>query len=1390
MKILYVVLGDISEEYYKIWKSHFQNVSDKKYLIVNHTQTDKKILNHRIPNSDILINYCINENHIRTKWGGLSVVYASLMAIQYGIMLSEESIDFCVFIPFDCLPLYHFNEMEKILSSINSSKKYYCYPFGETSYDDVINNGMTLPSVAICSQWIILNRNQLYDYYDEELILNKNRLYEKVNNKDNKLSIEDQIKPIRESPTNFIKYHKILREYWNNGKRKNVMQNYITDPSFFDVALGSSSQSGGTYDENFFCIYPEKKTYANIHKQHKDYTERTPEHKKLSEQKKVRVKNIKRNIENHLGLSGINLDKIEKSLIKIPFLKKDTTSNITNVYTYYDPLEKMSGGNCPVYVNHKMFSFGCKAKITSIWINNFKLNNELVIKNVDNELYKELYDLQQAYLELYNNNNLFLKKKKYLEDLENLYNYIKDNHEILNLPEINVGVRDHPVEFVFESHLDIKCALAYFRLLEYISMIRSKKNSDIFIPYDTKYNFINTWSLISGEYDIEKMTTEFNDYINWIDLGINVPKIIFQSGRNTNEPKKFYSQVYYVQYPLYINDHISNALDSGCLFFRKLIFSKKKFSMKNKINNFFMDIQLRVFDSLNKNTIFEFPAMNEFSTEVSRVKIIPIKKINYEINKEKINLEIYKNHEITLKNQQIQMQLQNLQISQEQRRISVPTFEINHTEDKYEFRALNLSNRKVESIAEMILTLENLLNRTIDIVFQVGLKRIKNEHTNYDFVVIGGKNFEVVLGKKNYMLSFDYDIHLLNSGSNIQNFGDALASIINTSTKQTGDLKFFGMYIYNILKKYNFVTEEEIDYYKNESLYYYGTRGQVSINSLFIKLKLRNDLIINKSTNSYHRFYDIDIDIDKDKDNNFYYYFPISDIDHERDINLGIDLSKISIFSDYNSIKYAPYEYVVYNLIQYLCLENRNFKIEKMKFKIDKICNISEYSLDFLLNFIDKKNIIIPKTLSHQDLRFVCNDTNTIETCCDNVIGVKNFLSLKQLFGYNEYLHKKGENILQIINKFFEFLNSYITDNRIILEQKRDNNVILDKNKENTNFIYINNNNINNTIGIQIPQLLTYLEKEDKSKSLYNYTDAEYFVYNEYLLNRHLYPGYLEDKNIEKNINNMSQIIINAYNVQNINHNIKDEFFVYSVRHFVIIDSSPNGIFFTPEKSHIDQEIYFPFFISTSTITNFEYYSFLKEGAFIMKIKISKNQSPNNWIIVDEYSANKSEKEVIINNGSYFKITDVKYQFIKIGTNSDEYREIIVLEADLLPENYVPVNSIQVGGRNKIINTIDSSGNPNILLYDVTYNPDIGLNIEEDIKFQNEIIENIIRYKKIEKNIINPNDITNQIINREKEESRKLVASKVGGTINNIYKNKHDKYLGKIKNLKKKFKKS
>jgi hypothetical protein len=115
----------------------------------------------------------------------------------------------------------------------------------------------------------------------------------------------------------------------------------------------------------------------------------------------------------------------------------------------------------------------------------------------------------------------------------------------------------------------------------------------------------------------------------------------------------------------------------------------------------------------------------------------------------------------------------------------------------------------------------------------------------------------------------------------------------------------------------------------------------------------------------------------------------------------------------------------------------------------------------------------------------------------------------------------------------------------------------------------------------------------------------------------------------------------NQYIQTNLLGLLKDEFFLFSIRHFDSFGSMADSI-------KVGDELNFPYYISTSyanTFFNFENWAGITDNTYenrvIFIIKIKKT-SPN-WMFIGKSGCIPSQYEVVINKNTSLKVTDIRY---------------------------------------------------------------------------------------------------------------------------------------------------
>jgi hypothetical protein len=136
---------------------------------------------------------------------------------------------------------------------------------------------------------------------------------------------------------------------------------------------------------------------------------------------------------------------------------------------------------------------------------------------------------------------------------------------------------------------------------------------------------------------------------------------------------------------------------------------------------------------------------------------------------------------------------------------------------------------KINNILEFYNFLERILVEVMENIFFAGLQESTNK---YPLVLIGGKAINQYISLNKLSSSFDFDIHIYDDYTgkniNIATCGNDIVNNINNCLdfNFSGEprLYLFRLYIFDILKKYGLVTDNEFNHYKNEQLFSFGYR--------------------------------------------------------------------------------------------------------------------------------------------------------------------------------------------------------------------------------------------------------------------------------------------------------------------------------------------------------------------------------------------------------------------------------------------------------------------------------------------------------------------------------------------------------------------------------------
>jgi hypothetical protein len=380
-----------------------------------------------------------------------------------------------------------------------------------------------------------------------------------------------------------------------------------------------------------------------------------------------------------------------------------------------------------------------------------------------------------------------------------------------------------------------------------------------------------------------------------------------------------------------------------------------------------------------------------------------------------------------------------------------------------------LQNNKILTLNNLIKHLKYLLVDIIDDNMKFALKEYYNNDNDYYYLLpkyylTGEKAINSIINYKRLNKSFDFNIHLYKKDDNISKIEinmfsvKILKTLIQEFNKDNEYAKYMRAIIFNKLKIYNLVDDDDKEHYISEQLFYYGTKVDDDlnlINSLFIKIKLKENLFINshnkvvKYTNDAKELEEIDKVIYKYNGPNII-YLPFTYItcdklspllkisDKSINFNSNDNLESIDyLLYKYDNIYYSNYLYNLYYLLYYICVNED--KRDSNLLKINKISNPNNYNLTFIKSISD----YVIEQLYTLFLKQIKAIKDNIKIKIDNKT-----LFLKE-DDYTKYIKKLEKNILIIGNKS---LDKYLSLSSIaynivdIYENKRSNILNIKKN--------------------------------------------------------------------------------------------------------------------------------------------------------------------------------------------------------------------------------------------------------------------------------------------------------------------------------------------------------
>ena len=646
---------------------------------------------------------------------------------------------------------------------------------------------------------------------------------------------------------------------------------------------------------------------------------------------------------------------------------------------------------------------------------------------------------------------------------------------------------------------------------------------------------------------------------------------------------------------------------------------------------------------------------------------------------------------------------------------NIETYEVNEIYD--------LTGKKIEKLIDLYGLINDLLRDIIDIVVKSNLSDINDLPQKYSYQVFGGKAFERIMNPlHDNIRTFDFDIELEESIERITEFTRGLTYKINSYVNyEYGPMRRF---IKNILFKYNLIDDTCFDHYdKKKYIFFYGTYELTSGKK---ELGIFIDLLFKKNLFMKGDFYS---NINSYPQHNIIYY-PICNIKTSIHVNPKI----------HTGINYAP---IPNTLLGFIHAIINNVKLEKNIRRIESLKNKMMYLCNTDFNF--PKNDITFNEQKKLDKKLLKEfDYNDID---NNIINLKKY--------FNNIT--SGEKLLEkLVDIYYDTYDQYLFD-----INKNNCNIFLDNHKMDTFMAGIDTE-------FYLEQIKDILETIDKKydKSVYEYTGGQYTYINLYcqlkavgLDERRVIKNYLTD--VDKN----KKYVINMQNLYNelrkneeyikyVDMLFKDEFEVISFQTFLYFNNPLGNISdvtsLMPERGNI---IYMPNFLSTSydVFPGWKTYSTHTKVLYRIKIK-NKRGNGKNWLVVDKYGQYLSEREILIETGSYFVIENIEFVPM-VGLQQDIFFNMKMINMTLCDnfndaieyskkfgEKHLLYGQFQEGlfTGGKINESIVKTTKPNYIFntYTIMINPELFDKKYEKLDNFNQIIDVYFKYYPLFQDIV------------------------------------------------------
>ena len=242
----------------------------------------------------------------------------------------------------------------------------------------------------------------------------------------------------------------------------------------------------------------------------------------------------------------------------------------------------------------------------------------------------------------------------------------------------------------------------------------------------------------------------------------------------------------------------------------------------------------------------------------------------------------------------------------------------------------NINDKITENkISNLFIHIENILCDIIDFSIKYVLSKITKDNIENrkkdNYVISGGKVLDKYIKMNTINKYFTFDIYVPND-----KLIDIFYKKLNNKLNEFFNNSYNSIYLYNILKNNNLVSDDDYDYYiDNIRLFFY--HGKINNeNWIFIKLKLK-DLFMNNENKTI--FIDNSkIDYLQSTENIIYY--PIINIKTYDSIH-----NETNIFYDTDSLPNFNLVIAMENLYNKLLIETNQYKIDDIKKRLKLLTN-------------------------------------------------------------------------------------------------------------------------------------------------------------------------------------------------------------------------------------------------------------------------------------------------------------------------------------------------------------------------------------------------------------------------------------------------------------------